>query len=113
MRTSLVAGIRAEAVRAPQRARPADADRDRTLLIGEWRDPQRPPTELWLTGMTSSPLAGLLRLSKLVRRVARDHREFGEPSGLGEFAGRSFQGWHRHITLASAAHTAAPLGAQR
>ncbi|MCW5253054.1 transposase [Streptomyces sp. SHP 1-2] len=113
VRTSLVAGIRVEPVRAPYRARPAEAGRDATMLIGEWRDPQRPPAELWLTGMASSAPAGLLRLSKLTRRVARDHREFGEPSGLGEFAGRSFQGWHRHVTLASAAHTAALLGAQR
>ncbi|MHC3470251.1 IS701 family transposase [Streptomyces sp. 7R007] len=107
VRTSLAAAIRVTAGRG------GDAGAERMLLLAEWRDPQRPPAEVWLSGMASSPPGALLRLTKLVRRVARDYREVGEPSGLSEFAGRSYHGWHRHITLASAAHTAALLGGRR
>ncbi|MFI9612441.1 IS701 family transposase [Streptomyces sp. NPDC052023] len=79
------------------------------LLLGEWRDPQRPLSEVWLTDLMSAPVAPLLRLTKLTRRVARDFAETGEEVGLRDFVGRSFRGWHRHITLASAAHAAAVL----
>ncbi|MFI1563608.1 IS701 family transposase [Streptomyces sp. NPDC020490] len=113
VRTSLAAAIRVEPAREPSRPAAAEAGRGRMLLLGEWRDPRRPPAELWLTGMGAAPPGALLRLGKLVRRVARDYREVGEPSGLSEFAGRSFHGWHRHVTLASAAHAAALLGERR
>ncbi len=33
-----------------------------------------------------------------------DLDQVGEDAGLRDFEGRSFRGWHRHITLASAAH---------
>jgi SRSO17 transposase len=54
-------------------------------------------------------VAPLLRLTKLTRRVHRDFTEVGEEVGLRDFVGRSYRGWHRHITLASAAHAAAVL----
>ena len=76
------------------------------LLLGEWHDPQRPPVRVWLTDLTNAPVAPLLRLTKLTRRVERDFTEVGEEVGLRDFVGRSFRGWHRHITLASAAHAA-------
>ncbi|MER6708230.1 IS701 family transposase [Streptomyces fumanus] len=79
------------------------------LLLGEWRDPRRPPVRFWLTDLMSAPVAPLLRLTKLTRRVDRDYAETGEEVGLRDFVGRSFRGWHRHITLASAAHAAAVL----
>jgi hypothetical protein len=79
------------------------------LLLGEWRDPQRPPVQVWLTDLMNAPVAPLLRLTKLTRRVHRDFTEVGEEVGLRDFVGRSYRGWHRHITLASAAHAAAVL----
>ncbi|MHC0433265.1 IS701 family transposase [Streptomyces sp. O3] len=81
------------------------------LLLGEWHAPQRPPVQIWLTDLTTAPVAPLLRLTKLTRRVERDFAEIGEKVGLRDFVGRSFHGWHRHITLASAAHTARALSA--
>ncbi|MET7874365.1 IS701 family transposase [Streptomyces cyaneofuscatus] len=81
------------------------------LLLGEWQDPARPPAQLWLTDMTHLPTAQLLRTTKLTRRVDQDFARIGAPAGLRDFVGRSFRGWHRHITLASAAHTAVALTA--
>ncbi|MFD4899717.1 IS701 family transposase [Streptomyces sp. NPDC058411] len=80
------------------------------LLLGVWNDPLRPAGELLLTDMTQAPVPALLRMSRLARRVSRDFTEVGERVGLRDFEGRSFRGWHRHITLASVAHAAALLG---
>ncbi|MEO6082284.1 MAG: transposase [Umezawaea sp.] len=60
--------------------------------------------ELWLTTMTTVPTTTILRLSKLVRRVDRDLDAVSRHAGIWDFSGRSFPGWHRHVTLASAAH---------
>jgi hypothetical protein len=46
----------------------------------------------------------LLRLTRLTQRVARDFTEIADRVGIRDFSGRSFVGWHRHVTLASAAH---------
>ncbi|MFF9558550.1 transposase [Streptomyces albus] len=60
--------------------------------------------ELWLTTLTTMPAATLLKLARLVRRVDRDLDAVSQHVGIWDFSGRSFPGWHRHVTLASAAH---------
>jgi hypothetical protein len=107
VRTSLVAGIRVE---LPQ-ARRSVSGPQQWLLMGEWTNRNGPPSELWLTDLTNTSLDGLTRLAKLTQRTALDSAATGERAGLRDFAGRSFQGWHRHLTLASAAHTVA-IGAE-
>jgi hypothetical protein len=62
------------------------------------------PAELWLTTMSGASPAALVRLSRLIQRVDRDFAEIAEQVGIRDFSGRSFVGWHRHVTLASAAH---------
>ncbi|GAA2800010.1 IS701 family transposase [Streptomyces showdoensis] len=102
-RTSLATAVRVTLpVPAGERQRPL-------LLLGEWDDPRRAPARLWITDLTGSAVGPLLRLTKLSRRVERDFRAVGEGAGLRDFVGRSFRGWHRHITLASAAHAATVL----
>jgi hypothetical protein len=61
------------------------------------------PDELWLTNLTAAP-ATLLRLARLTDRVDRDFTDIADRVGIRDFSGRSFVGWHRHVTLASAAH---------
>ncbi|MGY1456334.1 IS701 family transposase [Streptomyces sp. SS8] len=90
---------------------PAGAGSRRLLLLGEWSGPAQPPSRLWVTGMTRAPVGALLRVAKLDGRVERDFARIGDRTGLRDFAGRSFRGWHRHMTLASVAHTAIALGA--
>ena len=34
------------------------------------------------------------------RRSSQARQTFGTPQGLDHFEGRSFTGWHRHVTLA-------------
>ncbi|CAM5533063.1 putative ISXo8 transposase [Streptomyces narbonensis] len=102
-RTSLATAVRV-ALPTPggERMRPL-------VLLGEWDDPRRAPARVWISDLTHSPVGSLLRLTKLARRVERDFVEVGEGAGLRDFVGRSFRGWHRHITLASAAHAATLL----
>jgi hypothetical protein len=69
------------------------------------------PAELWLTDLPAIRPTGLVRLTTLMGRVDQDLANIAEPMGIRDFAGRSFAGWHRHVTLASAAHALAVLSA--
>ncbi|MGW0606678.1 IS701 family transposase [Streptomyces sp. NPDC002640] len=103
VRHSLVVGVPVVLPRTGERGgRPG-------LLLGEWSDPGRPPTEFWLTDLEGTPPPVLLRLAKLARRVTRDCATTGAEVGLRDFVGRSFNGWHRHTTLASVAYAARML----
>ncbi|MEV7419308.1 transposase [Streptomyces sp. NPDC089919] len=77
---------------------------DGLLLFGEWSDPRGEPDRIWVAGTRAAHPEALLRTTKLTARVDRDLARVGEGAGLRDFEGRSFCGWHRHITLASAAH---------
>ncbi|WP_213450431.1 IS701 family transposase [Rhizomonospora bruguierae] len=83
------------------------------LLIGVEPAGAPAPRELWLTTLIDTPVADLLRLARLPGRVDRDCAEITDGVGLRDFTGRSFGGWHRHVTLASAAHAIAVLGGDR
>lgn len=96
-RSSLVAAVPVRAGRA--------AAGHRLLLLGEWTDPRRPPAALWLTWVRGASAGTLLRLTKYAARVRADGEPLGDRVGLRDFEGRSFPGWHRHMTLASVAHT--------
>ncbi|UCM88844.1 IS701 family transposase [Streptomyces marincola] len=67
------------------------------------------PAELWLTDLNTTGAGELLRLVRLARRVERDLSEVADQVGIRDFSGRSYAGWHRHATLASAAHAVAVL----
>ncbi len=46
----------------------------------------------------------LVGLARLRWRVEQDYRECKGALGLDHFEGRSFPGWHHHVTLVSVAH---------
>ncbi|WP_345623694.1 IS701 family transposase [Streptomyces ziwulingensis] len=74
-------------------------------LLAEWPADEKEPVQFWLSNLPSGmPLATLVRLAKLRRRVEHDYREMKQALGLGHFEGRTFTGWHHHVTLVSAAH---------
>ncbi|RSS17551.1 transposase [Streptomyces sp. WAC05458] len=108
-RCSLTVAVRVGSTSAGHR-RPHTADRVRHLvLLGEWRHPQHSTGALWMTNMTSVPAGPLLRLTKLACRVKRELAAAGKDVGLKDYDGRTFRGWHRHVTLASAAHAVTAL----
>jgi len=62
------------------------------------------PTDYWLADLPeSTPLAELVRLGKIRWRIEHDYRECKTALGLDHFEGRTYPGWHRHVTLVSAA----------
>ncbi len=67
------------------------------------------PAEMWLNNMPGIDPASLLRLTGLLRSVDEDFARVADRVGVRDFTGRSFSGWHRHVTLASAAHTVTVL----
>ena len=59
-----------------------------------------PPITGCLTCPPDTPIAELVRLAKIRWRIEHDYRELKTGLGLDHFEGRSFTGWHRHVTLA-------------
>ncbi|MEU4213682.1 IS701 family transposase [Streptomyces sp. NPDC026206] len=74
-------------------------------LIAQWPDGQDEPVKYWISNLPADiPVPDLVRLAKLRWRIEHDYRELKTSLGLDHFEGRSFAGWHRHVTLVTAAH---------
>jgi SRSO17 transposase len=74
-------------------------------LLAEWPPGEPEPVAYWLATLPAdTPLERLVGLAKLRWRVEHDYRELKDALGLDHFEGRSFKGWHHHVTLVSAAH---------
>jgi len=74
-------------------------------LLAEWPHGEPEPVKYWLATLPqTTPLQRLVHLAKLRWRVEHDYRELKDALGLDHFEGRSFKGWHHHVTLVSVAH---------
>ncbi len=91
------------------RVRPANRDIPRApdgslpacWLLAEWPPAANEPTDYWLSTLPeNTPIEELVRLAKIRWRIEHDYRELKHGLGLDHFEGRSFTGWHRHVTLA-------------
>jgi SRSO17 transposase len=94
------------------RVRPANRDiphaEDGSLpecwLLAEWPPGEDEPTDYWLSTLpATTPLKTLVRLAKIRWRIEHDYRELKTGLGLDHFEGRSYLGWHRHVTLTALA----------
>ena len=73
-------------------------------LIAEWPPDKAEPTDYWLSNLSAdTPLHELVRLAKIRWRIEHDYRELKDGLGLDHFEGRSYTGWHRHVTLTAVA----------
>ncbi|MFJ9636104.1 IS701 family transposase [Streptomyces sp. NPDC101178] len=100
----------AAAVRVELPAHPRGSGHRQLVLLGTGDYGSRWPAELWLSNLTTVPMEYLARLRQLTARAARDAAVVADRVGIRDFTGRSFTGWHRHVTLASAAHAVTMLG---
>lgn len=74
-------------------------------LLVEWPEGAEAPTDYWLSNLPAhTPIADLVRLAKVRWRIEHDYRELKHGLGLDHFEGRSWPGWHHHVTLVTAAH---------
>jgi SRSO17 transposase len=86
-------------------ARDADGTLPQRWLIAQWPDNEAEPVKYWLSSLPGdTDPADLIRYGKIRWRIEHDYRELKTGLGLDHFEGRSWTGWHRHVTLVTAAH---------
>jgi SRSO17 transposase len=93
-------------VRPASRHIPRGADRSfpACWLLAEWPPEAEEPAGYWLSTLPAdAPIHELVRLAKIRWRIEHDYRELKHGLGLDHFEGRSYAGWHRHVTLATLA----------
>ena len=90
----------------PTGSGPGGSAPSRLALVAEWGLNRPGAVTLWVTDMADAGRGTLLRLGRLVDRVAADEDAIADGVGLRDFEGRSYQGWHRHMSLVSLAHAA-------
>ncbi len=104
------------------RVRPANRDIPRDTdgslpecwLLAEWPPDETGPTDYWLSNLPAdTPLPELVRIAKIRWRIEHDYRELKDGLGLDHFEGRSYTGWHRHVTLTAVAQAFCTPVAQR
>jgi SRSO17 transposase len=80
--------------------RAVDGSLPECWLTAVWSPGEPEPVKYWLSNMDKrTTLKTLVRLAKIRWRVEHD-REPKTGLGIDHFQGRSFTGWHRHVTLA-------------
>jgi SRSO17 transposase len=84
--------------------RGSDGSLPECWLLAEWPPGEPEPTDYWLSTLPADVrLRALVRLAKIRWRIEHDYRELKDGLGLDHFEGRSWIGWHRHVTLAAVA----------
>ncbi len=74
-------------------------------LLCEWPDGKEKPTKFWLSSLPrETSIKTLVRLAKLRWRVERDYQEMKQEVGLDHWEGRTWRGFHHHVTLCAVAH---------
>lgn len=92
------------------RVRPAGRRRLKGELPERWLLAECPagadePVKYWLSNLPAeTPIERLVLLAKLRWRIEHDYRELKQCLGLGHYEGRSWRGWHHHVTCVSVAH---------
>lgn len=76
----------------------------RRRVVARWPHGRAQPGQLWLTNMATAPMSELLGILNVAERAILESNGLRAHSGLDHFEGRSFRGWHHHVTLASVAH---------
>lgn len=73
------------------------------LAIAEWPVGRVQARRYWITNLAGRTTAQIVTLAKLRSRSGPMIGGLHAGLGLGDFEGRSFRGWHHHVTLVSAA----------
>lgn len=91
-------------VRSAERRTKGRAPSEELWLISEWR-PGNNERKFYFSNLPpDTPKKELVRLLKLRWRVERDYQEMKGEVGLDHFEGRTWRGFHHHVTLCAAAH---------
>ena len=74
-------------------------------LIAEWPTDAEKPTKFFFSNLpATASRKELLRLAKRRWWVEHSYNELKDELGLDHFEGRSWRGWHHHVTLTMLAY---------
>lgn len=83
-------------------------------LLIEWPESEAEPTKYFFCHLPASyTLRRLVRLAKCRWAIEQDYHQLKEELGLDHYEGRSWLGWHHHVTLTMLAHAFLTLEAMR
>ena len=69
-------------------------------LLAEWPEDELTPTKFWLANLPEdTSLLSLVRLAKIRWWIEQGYQQLKDELGLDHYAGRSWQGWHHHVTM--------------
>lgn len=89
-------------------ARPGTATRvdprRRRILLAEWPLGAPAPSALWVSDLRPWHLPSIAGFARLRGQAVAATAALTRDHGLSDFEGRSYPGWHHHVTLASVAH---------
>ena len=76
-------------------------DKEETLwLLAEWPEEEAVPTKFWLANLPEgTSLISLVRLAKIRWWIEQGYQQLKDELGLDNYEGRTWQGWHHHVTL--------------
>lgn len=73
-------------------------------LLAKWHPRHARPAHIWLTNLVHADIDELIDLVGTQASTGSAMQSLQASFGLLDFEGRSFPGWHRHMTLVSAAY---------
>lgn len=73
-------------------------------IATEWSPTRNSPRTAWVTSLDPRRLPGPVTDIGLHHQAATDRDALHDGLGLRHFEGRSYLGWHHHVTLVSVAH---------
>jgi len=83
-------------------------------LLIEWPPEEQEPTKYFLCDLPPTyTLRRLVRLTKCRWAIEQDYHQLKEELGLDHYEGRTWAGWHHHVTLTMLAHAFLTLEALR
>lgn len=69
-------------------------------LLVEWPEGEPAPTKFWLANLPpDTDLVSLVRLAKIRWWIEQGYQQLKDELGLDHYEGRSWQGWHHHVTM--------------
>ena len=92
---------------------PMRASRNGRRVVVQRRRGREQPCGTWATNLGATRLPEMVALAGMQNRARADAADLEHGSGLQHFEGRSYRGWHHHVTLASVAHASRLLAAGR
>jgi SRSO17 transposase len=79
-------------------------------LLVEWPVKTADPTKYFLCDLPAEySLRRLVQVAKVRWKIEQDYQQLKEELGLDHYEGRSWSGWHHHVTLVMLAHSSLTL----